>query len=375
MTGQRGCAAAGGEPSTISPGPRELGFSLSARDRRVLDVAQRAEQAGWDAVWSTESQDRSAFVTLAAVAAVTTRVRLGTAVAYGFARQPLLLAAEAAHVDDLSGGRMRVGLGSGDPDRMRDWFATSPVRPAARMAELIELLRVLWTANDSGVDYAGNFYRLRVPVGSRPVGASRAVPLYVGAFGPRMAFTAGLAADGVICHPLTTRRYLDEVLLPSVERGAHVEGRTRKPAVIGMLITSIDDDRTAARARAALQIAVYSLPIRFTAVFALHGWADEVARIRQCGRMGDWRAAVDVVTDDMLSELALAGTASEVADAWRSVGRRWDSMIFHAPSSVLQFGSNVSQSPECYWDDVAAILETLTPASTARRTGRAGSRS
>src|SRR4051794_41982155 len=89
---------------TSSGGPAEL-----------AEAARRAEEAGFDSVWATEFYDRSATVSLAAMAQATERIELGSAIAYAFGRTPVVLAAEARDLDELSGGRPTPRPGPGPP--------------------------------------------------------------------------------------------------------------------------------------------------------------------------------------------------------------------------------------------------------------------
>src|SRR5919202_1858763 len=83
--------------------------------------ASLAEESGFDSAWATEFYDRSATIALAAMANATSAIQLGSAIAYAFGRTPLVLAAEARDLDELSGGRLTLGLGTGTKRMQRDW--------------------------------------------------------------------------------------------------------------------------------------------------------------------------------------------------------------------------------------------------------------
>src|SRR5436190_23115302 len=130
--------------------------------RDLAEAARLAEEAGFESVWATEFYDRSATVALAAMAGATKRIGLGSAIAYAFGRTPLVLAAEARDLDELSGGRLTLGLGTGTRRMQREWHGLDGEHPASRMEELVPLLRKLWRLHEDPVDHEGRFYRLRV---------------------------------------------------------------------------------------------------------------------------------------------------------------------------------------------------------------------
>src|SRR5919201_1915972 len=127
-----------------------------------MHARNRGARAGLASVWSTEFYDRSAIVALAAMAEATETIQLGSAIAYAFGRTPLVLAAEARDLDELSGGRLTLGLGTGTRRMQQDWHGLDGEHPALRMEELVPLLRRLWRLDQGPVDHEGRFYRVRV---------------------------------------------------------------------------------------------------------------------------------------------------------------------------------------------------------------------
>src|SRR5215204_2846451 len=111
---------------TSTGGPAEL-----------ADTARRCEEGGFASVWATEFYDRSAVVGLAAMAHATSTIELGSAIAYAFGRTPLVLAAEARDLDELSGGRLTLGLGTGTRRMQQEWHGLDGQHPASRMEELV----------------------------------------------------------------------------------------------------------------------------------------------------------------------------------------------------------------------------------------------
>src|SRR4051794_39111495 len=111
-------------------------LSLPGIDATV-EAGRYAEAAGLESVWTTEFPDHSATITLAAVAAATSRITVGSAIAYAFGRTPVVLAAEARDLDTLSKGRLILGLGTGTAKMQRDWHGLDGEHSASRVEELI----------------------------------------------------------------------------------------------------------------------------------------------------------------------------------------------------------------------------------------------
>jgi alkanesulfonate monooxygenase SsuD/methylene tetrahydromethanopterin reductase-like flavin-dependent oxidoreductase (luciferase family) len=116
---------------------------------QLAEAAALAERREFSSVWATEFVDRSATVALAAMAQATSVIELASAIAYAFGRTPLVIAAEARDLDELSGGRMTLGLGTGTRRMQQDWHGLDGEHPASRTEELVPLVRRLWKLADA----------------------------------------------------------------------------------------------------------------------------------------------------------------------------------------------------------------------------------
>src|SRR5262249_5886588 len=126
------------------------------------EVAELAERHGLSSAWTAEFYDRSATVSLAAMAAATSRIRLGSAIMYALARTPLLTIAEARDLDELAAGRFVLGLGSGTRQQVEAWHGQDAGHLAPRLEELVPLLRELWRFREGEFSHQGRFYRVRL---------------------------------------------------------------------------------------------------------------------------------------------------------------------------------------------------------------------
>lgn len=297
---------AGGDPGT---GPRHF-----------ADGAADLEAAGFDGIFAAETK-HDPFVSLAAAAMRTERVTLATAIAVAFARSPMTVAETANDLQLLSNGRFVLGLGSQIRPHIERRFSMPWSAPAARMREYVAALRAIWSSWETGdrLRFEGEHYRhsLMTPFfspGPNPFGAP---PVWLAAVGVGMSETAGAVADGVFAHSFTTERYLREVTLPAVARGAAAEGRTTEgfgvslPALIAVgepgpeLDTAIEATRR--------QIAFYGSTPEYLAVLDLHGWAGVHEKLHAASRRGEWAEMAAAVDDDILSAFAAVGSPAEVA--------------------------------------------------------------
>lgn len=317
-------------------------------------ITLAAEAAGFDAAWSGEFLNRSAIVSVAAMAAATTTIGVGTAIAYAVGRSPLVLANDARFLDEMSEGRLTLGLGTGTRGMMVGWHGvTDPDGPATRMEELIPLLRRLWHLHEGQVKHEGRFYSLDItPTAEIAPPLRETIPIYTAGVNDRMIEVAGRVSDGLICHPTVTDQFLDDVVRPAIGRGAAKTGRsTADVALKGVLITAISDDSEQARREAAAQIAFYVAPKAYGPVMEASGFGTEAEAIRDAFQRKDHKGMVDAVSDAMLDEMAAAGTIDEVRAQVERLEKRYDHCALYSPSFTL--------SADRVAENTAAIIEAF----------------
>jgi probable F420-dependent oxidoreductase len=331
------------------------GITVLAGDlKETQETTRQAEVAGFDAAWSGEFLNRSAIVSAAAMAAVTARIGVGTAIAYAVGRSPLVLANDARFLDEMSDGRFTLGLGTGTRRMMTDWHGVAdPDGPASRIEELVPLLRRLWRLHEGPVRHQGRFYSVDITPTAEVAPPLRTdIPVFTAGVNPRMIEAAGRVADGLICHPTITGQYLDDVALPAIARGAAKAGRPPGDVrLMGIIICAIADDTATARREAAAQIAFYAAPKAYGPVMEAAGFGRETAAIRDAFRAGDHRAMTEAVSDAMLGQMAVAGTAAEVRDALPDIRKRYDHAALYSPSFTL--------TQERVAENTRAIIETF----------------
>jgi probable F420-dependent oxidoreductase len=304
-----------------SPAPK-VGLLLAGEGMPLadlVDVGVAAEDAGFDSVWHVEIQ-REPIVPLAAIAARTSRIRLGTGVAI-WARSPILASLVAANLDELSGGRFLYGLGTGPPDWNRRFHGMGYERPVLRIREYVDVMRGAWKAAHDGstFDYDGELYRVEGYRRSLRHPRER-IPIVLAAVQQRMCELVGEVADGVLFNVLSTPRYVREYALPHMERGAARAGRSVREVERAAAITAaVDADRQQARRWARHHIAFYSVIPYFDVMFRLHAFQREATAIRDAAGRGDQAGMIAAVSEAMVDTFAIAGTPDQCREqlsAW-----------------------------------------------------------
>lgn len=311
-----------------------LGLLLELPTQREnVAFARRAEEAGFDSAWAPEFHNHSGPLALAAAAVETERIELGTAIAWAFGRSPLLTAVTALDLDEMSGGRFVLGLGTGTRRMRTDWLGAPAEKPATRLRETIEAVRAVWDAGGAGaVEYEGELVKLNVRPYGRAGQVRPRIPVYVAAVNEGMTRMAGAIADGVVAHPMATARYIEEVMRPAIADGAATKGRSPSDvAVADWVLLAIADDRDQAREDAKRQIAFHATVRTYDRILDLHGFTEVAARIRELWKGFDLAAMTALVTDEMLDEMAVAGTPDECRAALERRSRSADRLLLGAP--------------------------------------------
>ncbi|QEC50739.1 LLM class flavin-dependent oxidoreductase [Baekduia soli] len=324
------------------------------------EVAAAADAAGLDAAWAPELYNRSATITVAEMAHRTQRCRVGTAIAYGVGRSPLTMAAEARDLDEISDGRFVLGLGNGTRRMISDWHGLDPEAPAVRMEELVPLIRRLWRVHEEAIDHDGRFYRLHFrPTGDLLPPLRERIPIYTAGVNPRMIETAGRVADGLLGHVLFTIPYLEDVVLPAIEKGARrMERDPSEIQVASLVFAAVNDDAEQARRDVAAQIAFYASAKTYGTIMERIGFGGVGEAIREAFARRDHEAMIAAVPDAMIDALAVCGTAQDVRDGLR----RYEGLLDHAILYTPSFGL----APERVQDNALGLIRACSAIARPR---------
>ncbi len=292
---------------------------LAGRLPDVPAVAAAAEEAGFAALWTSETQ-HDPFLPLGVAALQTRRLGLGTAIAVAFARNPTSLAHLAWDLQAASQGRFILGLGSQVQAHVERRFGMPWGPPAPRMREMILAIRAVWDSWQYGakLNFRGEHYKLTLmaPFFNPGPIAHPHIPIYIAAVNELMCQLAGELCQGLHVHPFHTTRYLREVILPNVQKGLAESGRSRPDIALSSSIFVITGETVEEMARAReevrSQVAFYASTPGYRRVMDLHGWSQVREQLSALAMRQRWAEMPALVTDDMLAQFAVQGRLDEI---------------------------------------------------------------
>jgi probable F420-dependent oxidoreductase len=289
---------------------------------RVAAHARRAEALGYDGLAIPEAVHDGLLAAATALQA-TTRLKVATSVLIAFPRSPMVVAHAAWDLQEVSGGRFELGLGSQVRGNIVGRYSTSWSSPVPRMREYVHSLRAIFTCwqNGTPLRFEGEHYRFTrlQPFFSPGPLEHAAIPIFLGGVGRAMTALAGEVSDGLMTHPTNTcSRYLREVLWPQIEKGA---ARVARDATAVKVLVSplIATGRSAAEVRQErerirqLLAWLYSTP-NYWPSLELFGWRDRGEHLHQLSREGRWDEMTAVVSDELLDAFVPSAPFSEITD-------------------------------------------------------------
>lgn len=305
-------------------------------------LAQEAEEAGVAALWTAEAS-HDPFLPIALAAVRTERLELGTAIAVAFARSPTALASTAWDLAKLSGGRFVLGLGTQVRAHIERRFGMPwSGHPVPQLREYVAVLRAAWAAWQTGErpSFRGEHYQLTLMSPFFDPGPidHPAIPVYLAGVGAGMTALAGEVADGLIVHPLHSRAYLSDVVIPAVAMGASRAARDPSAiTVAGSVIVVAGDDEVEVARRA---ISFYASTPTYRPVLEHHGWGAVADELAAHARRGRWNEMAALVTDEMLETFAVVSSPADV----RGALERHAEGLFDRVAPYQAFGGSVWRS-------------------------------
>jgi coenzyme F420-dependent oxidoreductase len=300
----------------------EVTLPVAAADHisDLLEYGTLADERGYDHVWISETWGRDLVTVLAALSERTKDVGLGTSIMPTFSRSPALVGQTAATLQELSGGRFRLGLGPSGPKVIEQWHGMEYERPLRRTREYLEIAGMVVAGEQ--VEYDGDFFdlsgfRLRFDLSEAPP------DIDVAGMGPTAVEMAGRFADGWHALMPTTDGFAER--LDDLERGVEMADRDRETVdarVFAPTLALKDGDR--ARSLVRLHIAFYvgGMGPFYRNALSRQGYEAEAERIADLWQSGEHESAAAEIDDAMLDDIAIAGTPTEARAACDAVRER-----------------------------------------------------
>jgi F420-dependent oxidoreductase-like protein len=299
-------------------------WGLGLSSAQQLELVKEAEAAGYEIVWAAEAYGSDAATVLAWIAAQTERIRIGSAIFQMPARSPAMTAMTAATLDQLSNGRMTIGIGSSGPQVAEGWHGQRFARQLGRTREYVEILRKALAGER--LVYEGDTYTLPLPDGPGKalklmIGTvQERIPIYVAAIGPKNMQLAGEIADGWLPMFFSPEHVGESREL--LEEGAGRAGRSLDGSfdIAPTVNVCIDDDVDRARDSMRHFIALYvgGMGSReknfYNALVRRYGFeqaADEVQDLYLGGKKDEAAAAVP---PELIDTITLVGPRDKVRD-------------------------------------------------------------
>jgi F420-dependent oxidoreductase-like protein len=301
------------------------GLGLTAADQ--LAIVQEAEQVGYDSVWTAEAYGSDAATILAWIAGQTSRIKIGSAIFQMPGRSATMTAMTAATLDQLSDGRMLLGIGSSGPQVSEGWHGVRFGRQLQRTREYIEVVRMALARER--VEYHGETIELPLPDGPgkalkltiAPV--QEQMPVYLAAIGPKNTALAGEIADGWL-PTLVAPEHLPALCEP-LEEGAARAGRTLDgfdiaPTVNVMITDDLDAARDTMRPFLALYIGGMGSRDRnfYNQLICRYGFEDAARDVQELYLDGRKEEAAAALPGELIDLVTLCGPADRVRDRLRA---------------------------------------------------------
>jgi F420-dependent oxidoreductase-like protein len=334
-----------------------LPYTDMAPREELVEFVQAADRLGYESVWVPEAYGYDGITMLTLLACKTERIQLATGIINVFSRTPALIGQTIAGLDDISGGRAILGLGTSGPQVVEGWHGVPFGKGVQRTREVVEIVRMVLRRDR--VEYHGKVFEL-------PGGAHKPLKLITHPPRPAVPITLATLTDaGVALTAELADRWMptlyDPAKAPGVFADALAKGRAKRDEALGELeicptvTVYVGDDAAAARALLKPYLALYigGMGSRarnfYNALVSRYGYADEARRIQDLYLAGEKQQAAELVPDSLVDEVSVVG------DAGHCRGRLAEMLGQGVDVPLLAFGNLTAE-------ERLAGLEELAPA-------------
>jgi F420-dependent oxidoreductase-like protein len=302
-----------------------------------FEMIREAEKLGFDSVWTAEAWGSDAVSPLAWIGAQTKKIKLGTAIMQLPGRSPANTAMTAMTLDQLSGGRMILGLGTSGPQVVEGWHGVPFDKPLTWLREYVEIVRSIFQ-REKALEFSGERYQIpyRGP-GATGLGkplksilhGRKNIPIYTGSMAPKSQEQSAEIADGLLLTCMHPERF--DVIRPHVEAGLAKSGGGKSLATFDIAPTVaciIGEDLDACRMPLKMSLALYLGGMGaksknfYNEYIRRVGYEADAVKVQNLFLEGKREEAIAAVPDALVDALHLVGTPDRIRDrfqAWRSV--------------------------------------------------------
>ncbi len=273
----------------------------------IIGFAQLAEGLGYDSIWVPEMWGRVAFSILSVIALNTKRIKLGTGIVSVYSRTPAIIAQTVATLDEISGGRFILGLGTSGPVVIENWHGVRFDRPLQRTREYVEIIRMIITGQR--VNYEGEIFKLKnFSLQFKPL--REVVPIYIASIGPKNVTLTGEIADGWIPFLVPIKHY--QQAEDYLRAGADKAGREIDDINVCPYIPAlVSDDEDTSRRLIKEYVAYYvgAMGTYYSQLISRYGFEEEADSIIKSWKKGSKEDAINGVSESLLNSVAVSGSA------------------------------------------------------------------
>ncbi|MGB3365729.1 MAG: LLM class flavin-dependent oxidoreductase [Thermodesulfobacteriota bacterium] len=272
-----------------------------------IEIAQLAEDLGYDSIWVPEMWGRDAFSIIGLLAAHTKKIKLATGIIPIFSRSPAVIAQTIATLDEISDGRMMLGLGTSGPIVIENWHGMAYEKPLQRTREYVEIIKMI--LNSERANYEGEIFNLKnFRLQFKPV--RKSIPIFIAAMGSKNIQLTGEVADGWI--PFLVPPEHLEIGMKELLSGAEKVGKNLDQFCISPYIpaaVSSDENLTMEVIKEYIAYYVGGMGTYYHQAMVRYGFKAEADQILEAWGKGDKRGAIESVSQEMLESFSIYGNA------------------------------------------------------------------
>lgn len=303
----------------------QIGFAGSPTERAdLVERVKIADDLGVESAWVAEAWGRDAFSMLTQLALATKHIQLGTAIVNVFSRTPAVLAMTFGTLDELSGGRALIGLGSSGANVVEHWHGVPFDRPATRLREYVQIIDMIMRRQK--LQYEGKVFHLGRGFTMQFPTLRDHIPTYIASITPKSMAQTGEIADGWI--PIYWPKDKIQEGVATIMQGARKAGKARAditvaPSIVMQITDAGSAEQVRMQARAPIAFYVGRMGTYYYEMLVRNGFEEEVRQIRAGWEARDPKAAAAGVSDRMLEQTAVVGPldrCKEDLDERRALG-------------------------------------------------------